>query len=79
MSQDMGDKIRQISEMLNSPEAQEGIRHLFGSLGTNRARCQQKQIPGFPKQKRKRRNQAACRNQYRKQIGLTIYKACLVR
>jgi hypothetical protein len=36
MSQDMGDKIRQISEMLNSPEAQEGIRHLFGSLGTNR-------------------------------------------
>lgn len=32
MSQGMDDKIRQITDMLNSPEAQEGIRQLFGSL-----------------------------------------------
>lgn len=34
MSQGMDDKIRQISEMLNSPEAQDGIRSLFSSLGS---------------------------------------------
>lgn len=34
MSQGMDDKIRQISEMLNSPDAQEGIRNLFSSLGS---------------------------------------------
>jgi hypothetical protein len=33
MSQGMDDKIRQISEMLNSPEAQDGIRSLISSLG----------------------------------------------
>lgn len=32
MGQGMDDKIRQISDMLNSPEAQEGIRQLFSSL-----------------------------------------------
>jgi len=32
MGQSMDDKIRQISDMLNSPEAQESIRQLFGSL-----------------------------------------------
>ncbi|NLX75918.1 MAG: hypothetical protein GXZ01_00840 [Clostridiaceae bacterium] len=32
MAQGMEDKIRQISDMLNSPEAQEGIRQLFSSL-----------------------------------------------
>lgn len=36
MSQGMDDKIRQISEMLNSPEAQDGIRNLFSSLGRPR-------------------------------------------
>lgn len=36
MGQGMDDKIRQISEMLNSPEAQEGIRSLFSSLGRQR-------------------------------------------
>ncbi len=36
MGQGMDDKIRQISEMLNSPEAQDGIRSLFSSLGTQR-------------------------------------------
>jgi hypothetical protein len=35
MSQGMDDKIRQISEMLNSPEAQDGIRNLFSSLGAS--------------------------------------------
>lgn len=34
MSQGMDDKIRQISEMLSSPDAQDGIRNLFSSLGT---------------------------------------------
>lgn len=37
MSQGMDDKIRQISEMLNSPDAQEGIRTLFNSLGAPRS------------------------------------------
>lgn len=32
MGQGMDDKIRQISDMLNSPEAQDGIRQLFSSL-----------------------------------------------
>lgn len=32
MDQRMDDKIRQISNMLNNPEAQEGIRQLFSSL-----------------------------------------------
>lgn len=32
MGQGMDDKIRQISDMLNSQEAQEGIRQLFSSL-----------------------------------------------
>ncbi|NLM10054.1 MAG: hypothetical protein GX213_04620 [Clostridiaceae bacterium] len=32
MAQGMDDKIRQISDMLNSPEAQDGIRRLFSSL-----------------------------------------------
>lgn len=36
MGQGMDDKIRQISEMLNSPEAQDGIRSLFSSLSTQR-------------------------------------------
>ena len=36
MGQGMDDKIRQISDMLNSPEAQEGIRSLFSSLGSQR-------------------------------------------
>ena len=36
MSQGMDDKIRQISDMLNSPEAQDGIRSLFSSLGSQR-------------------------------------------
>lgn len=37
MSQGMDDKIRQISEMLNSPDAQDGIRNLFSSLGASRS------------------------------------------
>jgi len=36
MGQSMDDKIRQISDMLNSPEAQEGIRQLFSSLNSGR-------------------------------------------
>ncbi|NLO39014.1 MAG: hypothetical protein GX115_06035 [Ruminiclostridium sp.] len=36
MGQGMDDKIRQIAQMLNSPEAQDGIRNLFSSLGTQR-------------------------------------------
>jgi hypothetical protein len=36
MGQGMDDKIRQISEMLSSPEAQDGIRNLFSSLGSQR-------------------------------------------
>ena len=36
MGQGMDDKIRQIAQMLNSPEAQDGIRNLFDSLGTQR-------------------------------------------
>jgi len=36
MGQGMDDKIRQIYEMLNSPEAQDGIRQLFSSLSTPR-------------------------------------------
>lgn len=35
MGQGMDDKIRQISQMLNSPEAQDGIRQLFSSLGAS--------------------------------------------
>jgi len=40
MSQGMDDKIRQISEMLSSPEAQDGIRQLFSSLGAPRGDTQ---------------------------------------
>ncbi|AGI40448.1 hypothetical protein ODU73_002583 [Thermoclostridium stercorarium] len=32
MGQSMDDKIRQITDMLNNPDAQEGIRQLFSSL-----------------------------------------------
>ncbi len=40
MSQGMDDKIRQISEMLSSPEAQDGIRQLFSSIGAPRRTTQ---------------------------------------
>lgn len=36
MDQRMDDKIRQISNMLSSPDAQEGIRQLFSSLNSSR-------------------------------------------
>ncbi|MBP7175010.1 MAG: hypothetical protein KBA53_02180 [Thermoclostridium sp.] len=36
MGQGMDEKIQQIAQMLNSPEAQDGIRDLFSSLGSQR-------------------------------------------